>query len=366
MNVSMNFNFELTEIILFGLVFAILGFFLIFLHIPKDEKFRYYRQSRKILGLAFMIMTVYCVLKSIIPSKGYEYTHQCLLILFSLIFSWLNYYTFLTLIYTKRNIRKRFFLDGIIPVCLMILFALLGFRHAHFQHINAIVFSIIFGLKSLWMAYTCLKEYAKVMNDLENNYDQVPDIKWMYILIWMTLALSISTLISFHLPEIHFIYDPASIVIFIFMTIKMLNYIPKKISDIRDVSSTTTSEEEVVKEQKVKAVDIKTKLDPTVEKWIGKKGFLRPDITIKDVALEMGTNQNYLSRYINSVLGVTFSVWLNTLRIEESKSILISPEKISIEEVGQRVGINEIYNFSRWFKTITGMTPQQYRKSYKQ
>ena len=136
------------------------------------------------------------------------------------------------------------------------------------------------------------------------------------------------------------------------MTIKMLNYIPRKISDIRAVSSTTTSEEEVVKEQKVKAVDIKTKLDPTVEKWIGKKGFLRPDITIKDVALD--------------VLGVTFSVWLNTLRIEESKSILISPEKISIEEVGQRVGINEIYNFSRWFKTITGMTPQQYRKSYKQ
>ena len=107
----MVFNFELTEIILFGLIFAILGFFLIFLHIPKDEKFRYYRQARKILGTAFIIMTFYCILKSIIPVKGYEYTHRCLLILFSLIFSWLNYYTFLTLIYAKRSIRKRFFLD---------------------------------------------------------------------------------------------------------------------------------------------------------------------------------------------------------------------------------------------------------------
>ena len=152
MNVCMVFNFELTEIILFGLIFAILGFFLIFLHIPKDEKFRYYRQARKILGTAFIIMTFYCILKSIIPVKGYEYTHRCLLILFSLIFSWLNYYTFLTLIYAKRSIRKRFFLDGIIPVSLMIMFALIGFRHPRFQHVNAIIFSVIFGLKTVWMA----------------------------------------------------------------------------------------------------------------------------------------------------------------------------------------------------------------------
>ena len=214
------------------------------------------------------------------------------------------------------------------------------------------------------MAYTCFKEYRNVVKDLENNYDQVPDIKWMYILIWMTLILSISTLVSFHLHVIHFIYDPAAIVIFIFMTVKMLNYVPKKISGIRANTTAKASAEEP-KEKKVKTIDLKTKLGPVVDKWIEEKGFIQPDITIKDAAMAMGTNQNYLSRYINSVLGVTFSVWLNTLRIEESKSLLTGPGKISVEEAGQRVGIMEIYNFSRWFKTVTGMTPQQYRKSCK-
>ena len=90
---------------------------------------------------------------------------------------------------------------------------------------------------------------------------------------------------------------------------------------------------------------------------------MKADISIKDAASEMGTNQNYLSRYINSVLGMTFSVWLNTLRVEESKKLLTGPEKMSIEEIGQRVDIMEIYNYSRWFKTVTGMTPQQYRKA---
>ena len=76
----------------------------------------------------------------------------------------------------------------------------------------------------------------------------------------------------------------------------------------------------------------------------------------------MGTNQSYLSQYINNHLEMTFSVWLNTLRIEESKTLLSSSEKMSIEEVGIKVGIPQNYNFSRWFKIVTDMTPFQYRR----
>jgi AraC-like DNA-binding protein len=62
------------------------------------------------------------------------------------------------------------------------------------------------------------------------------------------------------------------------------------------------------------------------------------------------------------VIGQTFTVWLHTLRIEESKLLLNDSAKMPIEEVGKRVGIDELYNFSRWFKIITGVSPQQYRK----
>jgi AraC-like DNA-binding protein len=60
---------------------------------------------------------------------------------------------------------------------------------------------------------------------------------------------------------------------------------------------------------------------------------------------------------------MTFTVWLNTLRIEESKKILLENRTLSIEEVGKEVGIPQIYNFSRWFKIITDTTPYQFRKN---
>ena len=99
-----------------------------------------------------------------------------------------------------------------------------------------------------------------------------------------------------------------------------------------------------------------------MENWIANKGFCTPDLNIKDVALEIGTNQNYLSTYLNNHLEMTFQVWLNTLRIEEAKQILTNGEKISIEEVGIQVGFSQSYNFSKWFKTVTGTTPFRYRK----
>ena len=85
---------------------------------------------------------------------------------------------------------------------------------------------------------------------------------------------------------------------------------------------------------------------------------------VLDVAMEMGTNHNYLSQYINSNLEMTFQIWLNTLRIEESTKILLSEEKLAIEEVGIKVGIPQNYNFSRWFRVVTDMTPFQYRRSH--
>lgn len=50
------------------------------------------------------------------------------------------------------------------------------------------------------------------------------------------------------------------------------------------------------------------------------------------------------------------------LRIEESKSLLTDKNKKSIEEIGTMVGFSQTYNFSKWFRTVTGTTPFRYRK----
>lgn len=345
--------------IAFAFFFSMLGLFTFLLHIPKDNNFKYYRYSRYTLGTGMFSLAIYCCILPMFQNSE-EFTKLSFELFISLLVSWLTYSSFLFIIYAERFKRKRFFLNGIIPVSLMLISALIGLKFPDLQEINAIIFGVIFGAKCLWMGYTCLNEYRRCTKDLENYYENIPDLKWMYKLLWLCIILSIATIFSFYLKGVfEYLYYILLIGTYTYLTFKIINYLPVKISRLRHDSV----EMEEVKNEKKPVIDLKSKLEEPVNRWVREMKFIEPDLTIKDVAMAIGTNHNYLSKYLNSIVGMTFSVWLHTLRIEESKKLLISPEKLSIEEVGKRVGIAEIYNYSRWFKTITGQTPYQYRKA---
>ena len=347
--------------IILSLTFTTLGIFMTFLHIPKSDDLKYYRYSRLTLGAAFFLIAFYSAIRPVIQSNTDVFTDFSLQMLFSLVFSWLTYSSFLFLIYAERFKRRKFFLDGIIPTTLMLISVLIGLKFPHLQEINSVVFGVIFGGKCIWMASNCLMEYRRCTKDLNNYYENAPDIRWMNVLIWVTMILSVLTIVHFYVKIIHIVYYPIFIITYFFMTMKIINYLPVRISKLRKDSVKMDDE---VQEKKKLPTDLKEKLEPSVSRWIEQKNYIHPDLNIKGVAAEIGTNHNYLSKYLNNVVGMTFSTWLHTLRIEESKTLLCSADKISVEEVGRRVGIPEIYNFSRWFKVVTGMTPQQYRKSY--
>lgn len=98
-----------------------------------------------------------------------------------------------------------------------------------------------------------------------------------------------------------------------------------------------------------------------LDQWIEAKAYCVPGVTIKSLAKQVGINSNYLSYYFNRTLGVTFQIWLHTLRIEEAKRIIASDPSTKISAVAASVGIPLQYNFSRWFRTFTGMTANTWR-----
>lgn len=336
------------------ILFAVLGMFTFFVHIPSDESaWDSYRKSRKTLGGAFFLMTAYCIMRSLHPQYLDNYGNFWLLVVVSLMFSWLNYTSFLFLIKTKHAIRSHFIIDGILPISLMFLVGLLGqFFPAH-QEAFKFVLGAVFIAKSIRMFYVCDREWRQVDQEQQNYYDEPLDIVWMRVLVWITFALGICTLIAFYSPAIHLFYCYVAPLVFIYMTFKVVNYLPRKIVSMRS--------QDEVKAPKPAANNLESKLKQQLEAWVQEKRYCSPDLSISEVAVQMGTNKSYLSQYLNNTLDVTFQVWLNTLRIEESKRILVA-ENITIEEVGARVGIPQSYNFSRWFKTVTGTTPFKYRK----
>ena len=180
-------------------------------------------------------------------------------------------------------------------------------------------------------------------------------MKAMLVLIYI---ISLSAITAFFVPELHIIYAPGVVIVFIYLSFKVINSMPKRMENIRNAGKEAQKADEIIR-----TTDIADKIGPKVDIWVMEKRYCRTDLTIKEVAQEIGTNQNYLSAYLNRYKNTNFQLWLNTLRIEESKKLMLSDKHLSIEEIGAKVGIPQNYNFSKWFKTITEMTPYQYKKT---
>ncbi|RMZ58997.1 AraC family transcriptional regulator [Chryseobacterium nematophagum] len=100
-----------------------------------------------------------------------------------------------------------------------------------------------------------------------------------------------------------------------------------------------------------------------------KKEFIQKGLTINKLAIQLGTNSNYLSQVINEYKGVNFNKYLSELRINYITVLLFENKeylKYSIESLAKECGIASRQNFSDLFYEINGIRPTDFIKKRKQ
>ena len=93
------------------------------------------------------------------------------------------------------------------------------------------------------------------------------------------------------------------------------------------------------------------------------KLYHEPTFSRADLAREIDTSENTLSRVINVAFGVSFPKLLSQFRVEDAKRMLQNPA-IPIQVVAFEVGFNSLASFNRVFREIAGETPSQYRAAH--
>ena len=88
------------------------------------------------------------------------------------------------------------------------------------------------------------------------------------------------------------------------------------------------------------------------------KLFLEPDLKVDDIAAKLCTNRRYVQQTINEEIGVTFSEYVNRMRIEHAKVLLQSNSEMTVQEVSEQSGYKTLSTFYRNFKKYKGCNPK--------
>jgi AraC-like DNA-binding protein len=85
-------------------------------------------------------------------------------------------------------------------------------------------------------------------------------------------------------------------------------------------------------------------------------------ITLDDISNHIKINRCYFCNVFKKETGKTYSQFLNDIRIEKSKELLMD-RALSILEVSLSAGFNNQNYFNTIFKKLTNMTPLEYRNN---
>lgn len=88
------------------------------------------------------------------------------------------------------------------------------------------------------------------------------------------------------------------------------------------------------------------------------------DISLEDVAASTFMHPGYLSQLLKKHTNESYIDYLTKIRIEKAKELLVTTDE-KVAAIGSRVGYNYSQYFHKIFKTVTGVTPVEYRKAHR-
>lgn len=87
-------------------------------------------------------------------------------------------------------------------------------------------------------------------------------------------------------------------------------------------------------------------------------------ISVSDLAAHMFLSRDYFSKLFRSTAGMTVTAFLKQLRINEACRLLLESDQ-SVAEIARYCGFHDMKHFYSAFRSQTGKTPGEYRRSLK-
>ena len=104
-------------------------------------------------------------------------------------------------------------------------------------------------------------------------------------------------------------------------------------------------------------------MDSFQQLMVKEQGFLNPAMTIDEISRQLNTNRTYVSRLVNIYQGMPFRDYLNKLRIDYAKQLMMDEPDAVIDYIAAKSGFQSSTQFIRKFRETEGVTPTVWRNA---
>ena len=87
-------------------------------------------------------------------------------------------------------------------------------------------------------------------------------------------------------------------------------------------------------------------------------------ISLEEISEKANMSKNAFCRYFKKRTNKTFFQFLIEIRIENACKLLYIKQELSIAQISELCGFQNIANFNRKFKELKNMTPSQYKSQF--
>lgn len=265
-----------------------------------------------------------------------------------------HYLTTMPSLITCRSLYAVFFIE-----CTIILIAVNKHVSIFKQHIDN-YYSGINQSRSRWLVAVVASIVIYYIVCIVDMF--ITDIAYDPLLLWLrTIIIIINSVAFIMCREIYWTVKPA----FVETYNQTEDHITDAAAQLKtDTPAATASPDNNTSKQQ--PTTDTSSIDAIVTEWTRRedKPYLKESITIMQVAEQMGLNTRLLSNYLNSVKGRNFNAWINYLKVEETKLMLLADRSVSLSEIAFKMGFTDLASMSKIFKSIEGMPPSVYRQTH--
>lgn len=90
----------------------------------------------------------------------------------------------------------------------------------------------------------------------------------------------------------------------------------------------------------------------------------RERISLEILSKEFAVSKEHISRVFSETINMRLNQYINTMRIDYSKELLIATD-LNILTIGMESGFENQQTFNRVFRELSGISPKEFRKKYK-